>query len=197
MQRTHRRGLCVLLAAAAVLAPLCAVPADKKPAAKEERKTYKQDEVLKEASAFFGKGAEGLANVIAKAFKDQGEPNGFIKGEEGGGAIGVGLRYGKGTLQMRDGRTMPVYWQGPSIGFDVGGNAAKAFVLIYKLNDTEKLFQRYPGVEGSLYFVGGVGLNYVRSEGTTLAPIRFGVGWRQGASVGYMHFTKTKRLNPF
>lgn len=190
-----KRPLYVLLALMLTI-PLGAIPADKT-ADKAETKTYKQDEIMKEATAFFGKGAEGLGKVIAKAFKEQGEPNGFIKGTEGGGAIGIGLRYGKGTLQMRNGTTMPVYWQGPSIGFDVGGNAAKAFVLIYKLDNTEKLFQRYPGVEGSLYFVGGVGLNYVRSEGTTLAPVRFGVGWRQGANVGYMHFTKKKSLNPF
>jgi hypothetical protein len=159
--------------------------------------TYNQDEVVREVSKFFGEGAAGISQVIAKAFKEQGEPNGYIMGEEAGGAVGVGVRYGKGKLQMHDGRTMPVYWQGPSVGFDVGGNAAKTFVLIYNLQDTEKLFQRYPGVEGSLYFVGGVGLHYVRSAGVTLAPVRFGVGWRQGASVGYMHFTRKKRINPF
>ena len=171
--------------------------ASDKAGAKNKGKTYNQQEVLREAHAFFGEGAEGIADVIAKVFREQGEPNGYIKGEEGGGAVGVGVRYGRGELKMRAGRSMPVYWQGPSIGFDVGGNAAKTFVLIYNLPNTEKLFQRYPGVEGSLYFVGGVGLHYLRSEGVTLAPVRFGVGWRQGASVGYMHFTKKKRLNPF
>lgn len=197
MSSAFQYRLRIAAALLALAVPFLASSADKSAAPKEERKTYKQDEVLREAEAFFGKGAEGLAKVIAKAFKEHGEPNGFIKGEEGGGAVGVGVRYGKGTVQMRNGATMKVYWQGPSVGFDIGGNAAKAFVLIYNLNDTEKLFQRYPGVEGSLYFVGGVGLNYVRSGDTTLAPIRFGVGWRQGASVGYMHFTRKKSLNPF
>lgn len=185
------RVLAVLL-----LLPLLAIAADKT-GSKKEPGTYKQDEILKEAEAFFGKGAQGLAEVLAKAFKDQGEPNAFIKGEEAGGAIGVGVRYGRGTLHLHGGGTRNVYWQGPSVGFDLGGNAAKAFVLVYKLEDQEKLFQRYPGVEGSLYFVGGVGLNYARSEGVTVAPVRLGVGWRQGASVGYIHFTRKKSWNPF
>lgn len=171
--------------------------ADDKTGQKKSGKTYTEAEVVKETKEFFGKGAEGIADVIAKAFREQGEPVGYIKGEEGGGAIGVGVRYGKGKLHMRNGVTRDVYWQGPSVGFDVGGNAAKAMILIYSLDDVEKLFQRYPGVEGSLYFVGGVGLNYARSEGTTIAPVRFGVGWRQGANVGYIHFTKEKSLNPF
>lgn len=189
--------LCAALSALALLTPALASAADPPPATKSDGKTYKQDEILREAGAFFGKGAEGLGKVIAKAFKEQGEPDGYIKGDEGGGAIGVGLRYGKGTLHLHGGDSLPVYWQGPSIGFDLGGNAAKAFVLVYKLKDTDKLFRRYPGVDGSLYFVGGVGLNYVRRDGTTLAPIRLGVGWRQGANVGYMHFTRKKSLNPF
>jgi hypothetical protein len=178
-------------------AAAAAAGAEKPAAQKDKRSTYKQDEILKETEAFFGKGAKGLAEVIAKALKEQGEPNGYIKGEEGGGAIGEGLRYGRGMLQMHGGATQKVYWQGPSIGFDIGGNAAKTFILVYKLNDTEKLFQRYPGVEGSLYFVGGFGLRYLRTDGITLAPVQLGVGWRQGANVGYMHFTKKKRINPF
>lgn len=185
----------VVAAMALLLVPLG--HASDKAGAKNKGKTYNQQEVLREAHEFFGEGAEGIADVIAKVFREQGEPNGYIKGEEGGGAVGVGVRYGRGELKLRDGGSMPVYWQGPSVGFDVGGNAAKTFVLIYNLPNTEKLFQRYPGVEGSLYFVGGVGLHYLRSEGVTLAPVRFGVGWRQGASVGYMHFTKEKRINPF
>lgn len=182
------------LLAVAVLMPVLVAAADK---TGSKSKTYNETETLKEAEEFFGDGAKGIADVITKAFKDQGEPNAIIKGEEAGGAIGVGVRYGKGTLQTAGGATMPVFWQGPSIGFDVGGNAAKTFVLIYKLDNAEKLFQRYPGVEGSLYFVGGVGVNYARSGDVTVAPIRFGVGWRQGASVGYMHFTKEKTINPF
>lgn len=186
-----------MIAILVLFVPALGSATEKAGAKKTPAKTYKQEEVLKEAQEFFGEGAKGIADVIAKAFKEKGEPNGFIKGEEAGGAVGVGVRYGKGTLKMSNGVSMPVYWQGPSVGFDIGGNAAKTFVLVYNLQNTEELFQRYPGVEGSLYFVGGVGLHYVRNRDVTLAPVRFGVGWRQGASIGYMHFTKKKSWNPF
>jgi hypothetical protein len=135
--------------------------------------------------------------VVEKAFKDHGRPNGYIKGEEAGGAITVGLRYGHGTLQLKSGATRTVHWQGPSIGFDLGANASKVFVLVYGLADPEKLFQRFPAVDGSFYYVGGAGINYQRRDDITLAPIRLGVGLRAGASIGYVHYTKTKTLNPF
>jgi hypothetical protein len=151
--------------------------------------TFTHSEVLAEAEKFFGKGAKGLADVIQKAFDQYGQPNAYIKGEEGAGAIGVGLRYGKGLLVTKGGASRQVWWQGPSIGFDIGGNASKCFTLVYNLHSTERLFQRFPGVEGSLYFVGGFSLNYNRTDDITLAPVRFGVGWRQGANIGYLHFT--------
>ena len=162
-----------------------------------EEDTYDEATVLQEAQNFFGGGAEGLAKVVEKAFKDHGRPNGFIAGEEAAGAIGIGVRYGKGRLQLKNGGARQVYWQGPSIGFDLGANAAKVFVLVYNLPSTEALFQRYPGVDGSLYFVAGVGVHYVQNDDIVLAPIRFGVGWRQGISVGYMHFTRKKSWIPF
>ncbi|HZF25170.1 MAG TPA: DUF1134 domain-containing protein [Steroidobacteraceae bacterium] len=190
---TARRLLVVFTLS--LMVPLLVSAEDK--SSPKQRTTYKQDEVLTEAEGFFGKGAKGIADVIQKTFKDEGEPNAYIEGEEAGGAVGVGVRYGKGTLKIVGGGSRTVYWQGPSIGFDLGGNAAKTFILIYKLNDQQKLFQRFPGVEGSLYFVGGAGLNYARTEGITVAPVRLGVGWRQGASVGYIHFTQEKSLNPF
>ena len=150
---------------------------------------FTHSEVLAAAEKFFGKGARGLAEVIQKAFDQHGQPNAYIKGEEGAGAIGVGLRYGKGLLVTKAGGSRPVWWQGPSIGFDFGGDAAKCFTLVYNLRSTERLFQRFPGVEGSLYFVGGFSLNYNRTDDISLAPVRFGVGWRQGANIGYLHFT--------
>lgn len=159
--------------------------------------TYSEQTVLQEAEAFFGEGAQGLASVVKAAFRDQGQPNAYIKGEEFSGAVGVGLRYGSGTLSLANGESRTVYWQGPSIGFDLGGNASKAFILVYNLPDVNTLFQRFPGVEGSLYFVGGVGVNYNQSGDTILAPIRFGVGWRQGANVGYLHMTANKSWVPF
>ncbi len=164
--------------------------------AADDEATYDKATVLHEAESFFGKGAKGLAEVIERAFADMGRPNGYIKGEEVGGAIGIGVRYGNGQLVLKNAGTKRVHWQGPSVGFDFGANAAKVFVLVYDLPNVDAIFQRFPGVDGSLYFVAGVGVNYVRSEGITLAPIRLGVGWRQGASIGYMHFTRKKSWVP-
>lgn len=177
---------------------LAAIPVRAADAQKDaDKDTYDQDSVLKDASDFFGKSTEGLAKVIEKAFKDHGRPNGYIKGEEASGAITVGLRYGNGTLTLKSGAARKVFWQGPSIGFDVGGNLSKVFVLVYHLPNTDKVFQRFPAVDGSLYYVGGVGINYQKRDNIVLAPIRLGVGLRAGASIGYMHYTRTKTLNPF
>jgi hypothetical protein len=166
-------------------------------AERPEARTFSREEVLAEAESFFGKGADGLAAVIEKAFKDNGEPNAYIAGNEASGAIGIGVRYGEGRLAVAGGGKRTVYWQGPSIGIDFGGNASKVFVLIYDLDREDDLFQRWPGVEGSLYFVGGVGMNYLRSGDTVLAPVRFGAGWRQGVNLGYLNFSRKKRLLPF
>jgi hypothetical protein len=158
--------------------------------------TYDQESTLRAATDFFGKTTEGLAKVIEKAFREQGRPNGYIRGEEVSGALTVGLRYGDGELVMKRGGATKVYWAGPSVGFDAGANASKVFVLVYKLPDVDAIFKRYPGVDGSLYFVGGVGINYQRLDGVTLAPIRLGVGLRTGASVGYIHYRREKSINP-
>lgn len=165
-------------------------------AATDESNTYDKESVVKDATEFFGETTEGLAKVIEKAFKEQGRPNGYIKGEEIAGAVGVGLRYGDGTLSLKKGGTTKVFWQGPSVGFDLGANASKVFVLVYNLPKTQDIFKRYPGVDGSLYYVAGAGINYQRRDGVVLAPIRLGVGLRTGASIGYMHYTPTKTLNP-
>ena len=159
--------------------------------------TFDQDTVLRDAEAFFGKGAEGLAKVIEKAFKENGRPNGYVMGEEAAGAFAVGLIYGDGTLVMKNAKNRKVYWSGPSIGFDFGANAAKVFVLVYDMPKPGSIFQRFPAVDGSFYYVGGAGINYQRRNGITLAPIRLGVGLRAGASIGYMHYTPKKTYNPF
>jgi len=159
--------------------------------------TYDEDQMAREANDFLGESAEGLANVINKAFKDQGRPNAYIRGEEGGGAIIAGVRYGQGELVTKSGHKRKVYWQGPSIGWDFGANAGKVFILIYNLPDVDLLFQRFAGVDGSAYFVGGVSMNYARSGNIVVAPMRVGVGMRLGANVGYIHFTPTMSWNPF
>lgn len=164
---------------------------------KPEHQTYSKNEIVRKVETFFGKSAEGLADVVNKAFDEHGEPNAYIAGEEAAAALGVGVRYGKGEFHTKSGVQRAVYWQGPSVGFDAGVNAAKVFVLVYRLPNADALFQRYPGVEGSLYFVGGVGMNYLQSGETVVAPIRVGAGWRQGVSAGYIDFTREKHINPF
>ena len=159
--------------------------------------TYGEDEMLKKATGFLGKGVEGMAKVIEKVFKEKGRPNGYITGEEASAALTVGLRYGDGllTLKGRKGATK-VYWAGPSIGIDAGANASKVFTLVYDLPRPQDIFERFGGVEGSLYFIGGVGVSYQTKDNITLAPIRLGVGLRTGASVGYLHYRPKKSYNP-
>ena len=159
--------------------------------------TYSRDERVNKASDFFGVGAEAVGAVIAKAFKDNGQPTGYIAGEEGSAAITVGLRYGKGLLYMKGREPETVYWQGPSIGWDLGGNASRVFTLCYNLQRPDEIFQRFPGVEGSAYLVGGVGLNYQRSDDVTLAPIRTGLGLRLGANLGYLAYSRKRHILPF
>lgn len=166
------------------------------PARAAEDGTYDQASILQEAKTFFGETTEGLAKVIEKAFREQGRPVGYIKGEEVSAAVTLGVSYGKGDLQLKKGESTKVFWQGPSVGFDLGFNASKVFVLVYNLPNKDALFQRYPGVDGSLYWVAGVGMNYQQRGDTVLAPIRLGVGWRTGASVGYMHYTRERTYNP-
>lgn len=159
--------------------------------------TYSREETVKAAQEFFGDGSEGIAKAIERAFSQYGQPVGYIAGEEGGGAIVAGLRYGTGILSYKGGGSMQVYWQAPSVGFDFGANASKVFTLVYGLRNTYELFQRYPTVDGSLYVVAGVGLNYQRVGNIVLAPIRTGVGLRAGASVGYTSYTRESTVNPF
>lgn len=192
---THpvRSGHSWVLALIAALGLAFAVPAV---AAGDDASTYDKDSIIKDAAEFFGETTEGLAKVIEKAFNEHGRPNGYIKGEEIAGAVGVGLRYGDGTLTLKKGGSAKVYWQGPSIGFDVGANASKVFILVYNLPRTQDIYQRFPGIDGSVYYVAGAGINYQQRDNIVLAPIRVGVGLRTGASVGYMHYTPTKTLNP-
>ncbi len=163
----------------------------------EPSKTYKKDDLIGAAEGVFGKGAKGLAEMLEKILKDQGEPNAYIAGREASGAIGVGLRYGSGTLMHKVEGERPVYWTGPSLGFDIGGDAAKTFVLVYNLYDSQDLYKRYPQVEGRAYFVGGLSATYLRRDDVVIIPIRMGVGLRLGANIGYMKFSEKSRWLPF
>ena len=158
---------------------------------------FEQDTILKDAGDFFGSGAEGLADVISKIFKEHGKPNAYIKGTEASGALVVGARYGDGTLYMKSGKKAKVYWSGPSVGFDAGGNLSKVYVLVYHLPNTDSIFQRFPAVEGSIYYIGGVGVSYHQVDKIVLAPMRLGVGLRAGVNLNYMHFRREKSWNPF
>jgi hypothetical protein len=166
-------------------------------AAAPSAETYSRDELVNSVSDFFGVGAEAAGAVIEKVFKDNGRPTGYIAGEEGSVAITVGLRYGKGLLYMKNRPPEMVYWQGPSVGWDLGGNASRVFTLAYGIQRPEEIYQRFPGVEGTAYLVGGLGVNYQRSDTITLAPIRAGVGLRLGANLGYLAYSRQRHILPF
>ena len=159
--------------------------------------TYSADEMIRSGSDFLGVTAESIGAVIERAFRDNGRPTGYIAGEEGSGAIGVGLRYGRGLLYMKGKDTQEVFWQGPSVGWDWGGNASRVFTLCYNLQYPDAIFRRFPGVEGTAYLVGGLGVNYQRADTITLAPIRAGVGLRLGANVGYLAYSRQRNILPF
>ncbi len=159
--------------------------------------TYEMGEIVRAADGAFGEASEAVARVIEKVFADLGLPNAYIVGREGGGAIGLGIRYGRGTLHSRTEGDRVVHWTGPSVGFDVGGDASRTFMLVYNLDDTEEIFQRYPAIEGRAYLVGGVSASYHQRGRVVLVPIRMGAGWRLGANVGYLHFTRSGRVLPF
>jgi hypothetical protein len=161
-----------------------------------EEATFSQEEIVTAAAGFLGATAQAAAAAVERIFRDQGRPVGYIAGEEGAGAWVVGLRYGKGTMFLKTGPSRTVYWQGPSIGLDFGGNASKSFTLIYGLTDPEAIFRRFGGVEGSAYFIGGIGVNYQRQDNIILAPMRAGVGVRAGAAIGYLSYSRERRLLP-
>ena len=159
--------------------------------------TYAQDDVLSAAEGVFGKGAEGLAKLVEKIFKEQGSPNAYIAGREASGAVVIGLRYGSGMMFHKIEGERKVYWTGPSVGFDLGGDASKVFVLVYNLYDSQELYKRFPAGEGRVYFVGGFSASDMRRGDVVLIPVRLGVGWRVGINAGYMKFTERKRWLPF
>ncbi len=159
--------------------------------------TYQKDDLIGAAQGVFGKGAEGLAGLIEDILSKQGEPNGYIVGREGAGAFIFGLRYGSGTLFHKIEGERPVYWTGPSVGFDAGANAGSTFILVYNLYDSEDLYKRYVAGEGAAYLIGGFNVSYMRRGDKVLIPIRVGAGLRLGANVGYMKFSKKQRWLPF
>jgi hypothetical protein len=158
---------------------------------------YAPGELISTGHRFFGTVSRGLASVIEKAVSQWGLPNGYILGQEAGGAFVAGLRYGEGTLYTRNAGDRRVFWQGPSIGFDWGGEGARTMMLVYHLPSTEAVYQRFAGIDGSAYFVGGFGMTALGAGDIVLVPIRSGVGLRLGANIGYLHFTRAPTWNPF
>lgn len=159
--------------------------------------TYSDSEILDAGHRLFGKVTEGLAKVVERTFSDIGRPNGYIIGEEAGGAFIAGLRYGEGTLHTKVYGVRKVYWQGPSIGYDFGAEGSKTMILVYRLRHPRQIYQNFAGVNGSAYFIGGVGLTYQRKDDIVLARIQSGVGVRLGANVGYLKYTRRPTWNPF
>ncbi len=158
---------------------------------------YSSREILDAGHHFFGSISEGMAKVVEHAFARNGYPTGYILGEEAGGAVVAGLRYGEGNLFTKGYSPCKVYWQGPSLGYDFGANGSKVMTLVYNLQYTPQLFERFAGVDGSAYVVGGVGITYLQRGDVILAPIQAGVGLRLGANVGYLKYTPSPTWNPF
>ncbi len=158
---------------------------------------YTIDEIYAASRGVFGTVSTGLASVIEHAFGELGRPTAYVLGNEGGGALLAGLRYGKGTLYLRTGGTREVYWHGPSVGYDVGGEGSRTLFLIYRLNDDQHLYRMFTGIDGTAYLVGGVGMTLLKGGDVIMAPIRSGLGLRLGASVGYVRFTSHETWNPF
>lgn len=168
-------------------------------ASDRQAQAYSAEELVAAGSRELGIAAEAIGAAIERIFAEQGDrPTAYIAGEEAAGAAAIGLRYGRGALHMKDlSASQEVFWQGISIGWDIGGNASRVFTLVYGLYHPDMIYRRYPGVEGTAYLIGGLGVNYQRADGIVLAPIRTGVGLRAGANVGTMAYSRQRNLLPF
>jgi hypothetical protein len=187
-----RRSIRTVLLAIAMAVVL--IPAS---AQAQQSRTYAPGELIDAGHRFFGGVSRGLATIIERAVSRWGQPNGYILGQEGGGAFIGGLRYGEGTLYTKNAGDLRVFWQGPTLGWDLGGEGARTMMLVYNLPATEAIYQRFGGLDGSAYLVGGFGMTVLTANNVVLVPIRSGVGVRLGANVGYLKFTPRPTWNPF
>jgi hypothetical protein len=172
-------------------------PAQAQTSAEANTQTYSSNEILDAGHRFFGNVSRDLALLVERATSQWGEPNGYILGQEASGAITVGLRFGEGQLFTRNAGTRKVYWQGPSIGFDMGGDGARTMMLVYNLYSVDEMYKRFAGISGSAYLVGGLGMTALTAGRSVIVPIRSGVGVRLGANLGYLKFTPEATWNPF
>lgn len=163
----------------------------------QQRETYTTEELVVKGHQFFGKTSRGVGQAIEFVFQNQGEPTAYIVGEEAAGAFVGGLRYGEGTIYYKDGTSQRIFWQGPSLGFDFGGNGSRTMTLVYNSQSPDDLYDRFGGVEGAAYLIGGLGVNFQQRDNIILAPIRTGVGARLGANVGYLKYSPKPKWNPF
>ena len=180
---------------AVIIAPAPSAPPPG--AARPAGKQFSPQEIIDAGHGFFGTVSRGLASVVEKATAQWGQPNGYILGEEASGAFVGGLRYGEGTLYTKNAGDLRVFWQGPTVGFDWGGDGARTMMLVYNLPATDAVYQRFAGIDGSAYFIGGFGMTALTSSGVVVVPIRSGVGMRLGANIGYLKFTPQATWNPF
>jgi hypothetical protein len=162
-----------------------------------EHREFAPDELVNAGHRFFGNVSRGLAQIIEKAGSQWGQPNGYVLGQEAGGAFIGGLRYGDGTLYTKNAGDLRVFWQGPTLGFDAGADGARTMMLVYNLPATGAIFERFGGVDGSAYFIGGLGMTALTANNIVVVPIRSGVGLRLGANIGYLKFTPHPTWNPF
>ncbi len=163
----------------------------------EDQSTFSPAEIKEAGHRLFGRVSMGFARAVEYIFQRAGRPNGYILGEEAGGAFIAGLRYGEGMLYTKDAGDHRVYWQGPSLGYDFGAEGSKTMVLVYNLRSPGEIYRSYPGVDGSAYLVGGLGVTFLTRDDVVLAPIRSGVGLRLGANIGYLKYTREPTWNPF
>jgi len=167
------------------------------PARAEAPEQFSPDEVINDGQRFFGAMSRGLADGVQEAGRRWGLPNAYILGQEASGAFVGGLRYGEGKMYTRNAGNQPIYWQGPSIGFDAGADGDRTMMLVYNLPDTRAIFDRFGGLDGSAYFIGGLGFTAVGAKGVVVVPIRTGLGWRLGVNLNYLKFTQRATWNPF
>jgi hypothetical protein len=189
MRTISRRGLLTLAATGAV--------AFAAPARAEELEQFSPEEVVDDGQRFFGTLSRGLADGVQEAGRRWGLPNAYILGQEASGAFVGGLRFGEGKMYTRNAGNQKIYWQGPSIGFDAGADGDRTMMLVYNLPETGAIFDRFGGLDGSAYFIGGLGFTAVGAKGVVVVPIRTGLGWRLGVNLNYLKFTQQATWNPF
>jgi hypothetical protein len=177
--------------------PPQSAPPDAAPPPSSSSRDFSPNELIDAGHRFFGGVSRGLATVVEKAVSQWGQPNGYVLGEEASGAFVGGLRYGDGTLYTKNAGDLRVFWQGPSVGFDAGADGARTMMLVYNLPQTHAIFNRFGGINGSAYFIGGFGMTALVADNITIVPIRSGVGLRLGANLGYLKFTERPTWNPF